>query len=391
LSIAPLGLYVHIPFCASKCAYCDFNSYVGLEPLFADYVGAVEAEIAAAGERTHHPRVHTIYLGGGTPTLLPTELLGKILAACHRAFDVAPDAEVSCEANPGSADRRRFVGLRRLGVNRLSLGVQSFADGELRLLRRCHTADVGEAAFRDARRAGFDNVGLDLIFGLPGQLRTIWQATLERAIVLRPDHLSLYCLSVEEETPLAEWISDGRVASPDDDLAADLYGLACDLLASAGYVHYEISNWALDASPVTDLNPSMACRHNLATWRNEPFLGFGAGAHSGLDTARWWNVSAPAAYIERLQAGESPVAGSEEIDESLAMDETMMLGLRLVQEGVPRARFQRRFGHSLLQVYPKEIVTLEMAGLLEQLPDRIRLSERGRLLANEVFGRFLRS
>ena len=392
MSFDLLSLYIHIPFCQRKCAYCDFNSYAGLESLFVPYVRVLAEEIATTSQRLHRPTVKTIYLGGGTPTLLPPDLLGDILAACRRAFAVRPDAEITCEANPGTVDRQRFAELRRLGVNRLSLGVQSFDDGELRLLGRIHTVEEVEAAFRAARAAGFTNVNFDLIFGLPGQRLETWRRTLDRALALAPEHLSLYALSVEEGTLLARWVAKGRVPPPDDDLAADLYLLACDLLADAGYVHYEISNWArgdVEEPGGMGASPTLSCRHNLTYWRNEPYLGFGAGAHSSLDGRRWWNVCSPAEYIERLKKGQSPIAGSEEIDEPLAMGETMMLGLRLVQEGVPFAAFEHRFGRSLLDVYGEEVATLEQAGLLECLPDRVRLTRRGWLLGNQVFQQFL--
>ena len=382
--IALLSLYIHIPFCPRKCLYCDFNSYAGLEHLFAPYVRALTEEIAAAGQQRQRPPVKTIYLGGGTPTLLPPDLLADILAACRRAFAVQADAEITCEANPGTVDQQRFADLRRLGANRLSLGVQSFDDGELRFLGRIHTAAEAEAAFHSARAAGFANVNLDLIFGLPGQRTETWQRTLDQALALAPEHLSLYGLSVEEGTPLAQRVAEGRVPPPDDDLGADLYLLACDLLADAGYMHYEISNWAKQS-------PDIACRHNLTYWRNQPYLGFGAGAHSSRGGQRWWNVCSPAEYVERLERNQSPIEGSEEINDALGRGETMMLGLRLVQEGVEFAAFERRFGRPLLDVYGQEIAALEQVGLLQRLPERVRLTRRGRLLGNQVFAQFLPS
>jgi len=394
LSLDTLSLYIHLPFCQRKCAYCDFNSYAGLDHLFIPYVRALVAEIAIAGQRWHHPPVETVYLGGGTPTLLSPDLLGDILVACRQTFAVHPDAEITCEANPGTVDRQRFADLRCLGVNRLSLGVQSFEDDELRLLGRVHTVEEAEAAFHAARAVGFANINLDLIFGLPRQRRGTWRRTLCRAIALAPEHLSLYALSIEEGTPLAREVAEGHVPPPDDDLAADFYLIASDELAGAGYVHYEISNWArneVDEPGGAGVSPGFSCRHNLTYWHNGSYLGFGAGAHSSLDGRRWWNVRVPAEYIERLEKVQCPVAGSEKIDEPLVMAEAMMLGLRLVQEGVPYDAFERRFGHSLLHMYGGEIAALEAAGLLERLPDRIRISKRGRLLGNQVFVRFLPS
>jgi len=391
LSLDRLGLYVHVPFCQRKCAYCDFNSYGGLEHLFTAYVRAMVTEITAAGRRGPLPRVETIYLGGGTPTLLPPSLLGEILDACYRSFDVAPDAEITCEANPGLLDRKRCDSLIEMGVTRLSLGVQSFDDGELRLLGRIHTAEQAEGAFRNARAAGLANIGMDLLYGLPDQRVATWQASLQRAIELRPEHLSLYSLTLESGTPLARQVSAGQVQPPDDDLAADLYLEACDRLPAAGYVHYEISNWAQGILCSGRDHPSLACQHNLLYWRNGHYLGFGAGAHSSLEGCRWWNVSEPAEYIRRTGAELSPVAGREHIDERLAMGETMMLGLRLVREGIADVAFERRFGHSLLGTFGREIADLERLGLLEREPDLVRLSTQGLLLGNQAFAQFLPS
>ena len=291
-----IGLYVHIPFCRAKCAYCDFNSYAGLEHLFAPYVRALAREIELAGRR-HPLQAQTIYLGGGTPTVLPLDLLGEVLAACRRAFQVPEGAEVTVEANPGTVDGDYLAGLLSLGINRLSLGVQSFDEGELRLLGRIHTAREAVEACHLAREVGFDNLNLDLIYGIPRQTLAGWRETLRQALDLHPDHLSLYALTLEEHTPLAQRIARGEVPAPDDDLAAEMYVLAEETLAEAGYVHYEISNWA---------RPGRQCRHNLTYWRNQPYLGFGAGAHSYFRGVRWWNVSSPEEYIARLMQGPEP-------------------------------------------------------------------------------------
>jgi oxygen-independent coproporphyrinogen-3 oxidase len=302
-----------------------------------------------------------------------------------------------------------------MGVNRLSLGVQSFDDAELRWLGRIHTAAEAEAAFAAARAAGLANVSLDFIYGLPGQDPVAWARTLARAISLAPEHLSLYSLTVEHGTPLADQVRRGLVPAPDDDLAADLYDLACDALAAGGYEQYEISNWARAADGRWQMadgewqiaRPSSAighrlsaigfqlpassfqCHHNLVYWRREPYLGFGAGAHSFTGERRWWNVRPVPAYIQRIGAGQSPEEGSETIDPRLAMGETMMLGLRLVQEGVTDARFQERFGVGLEEAFGREIRRLVARGLLERLPDRVRLTPAARLVGNRVFAEFL--
>lgn len=387
----PLSLYVHIPFCRQKCPYCSFNSYAGQSRLAEPYVQALVREIRWAGAAGGRPLASTLYLGGGTPTVLPTALLAQVIDACQHAFDLLPDAEISCEANPGTVDSGYFAALRQMGVNRLSLGVQSLDPGELALLGRVHSAEAAVAAYRAARAAGFDNINLDFIYGLPDQSPAAWQRTLEQALALAPEHISLYSLTIEEGTPFGDWAAAGQLAEPDPDGVADLYEMAGETLANARYVQYEISNWAKEEED--------RCRHNLACWRNEAYLGFGAGAHSSEDGWRWATVQPVQAYSERitsvavadLRPSHTPpwTDFAEEIDERLAMGETMMLGLRLVEEGVAFERFQQRHGRPMLDVFGAEIERLERLGLLERLPDRVRLSSRARLVGNQVFAAFL--
>jgi len=404
----PIALYLHVPFCATRCHYCDFNTYAGLETLFEPYVTALCQEIRSAGAARGRPAASTIFIGGGTPTVLPADLLVQALAACREAFDVAADAEITCEANPGppaasktgAVDQPRFALLRRMGVNRLSLGVQSFDDDELRWLGRIHTSSEATRAFTAARAAGFANLNLDLIFGLPGQPPTTWRRTLAHAVSLQGEHLSLYGLTLEEGAPLTDRVRRGLTPAPDDDLAADLYLFAADFLATHGYVQYEISNWArpVQTTSATPNSPASdrRCRHNLTYWRREPYLGFGAGAHS-FETApeaagadrRWWNVRAVPDYIQRMNTTGSAEAGQETIGGRLAMGELMMLGLRLTVEGVSDARFREQCGAEVAEVFEREIRRLAGRGLLERLPDRVRLTPNGRLLGNRVFAQFL--
>jgi oxygen-independent coproporphyrinogen-3 oxidase len=372
-----LALYVHIPFCQSRCRYCDFNTYAGLEGLYEVYAEALLREITLAGPA----RISTIYLGGGTPTVLPLSHLVPILDRIQTAFTVDPDAEVTIEANPGTVDARVLTALRQRGVNRLSLGMQSCLDEELRLLGRTHTAEEGAEAFAAARHAGFRNVGLDLIYGLPGQTRAAWRQSIERAIVLEPEHLSLYSLSLEAGTPLARDVERGHLPAPEPDLAAEMYEAATALVAAAGYLHYEISNWAKSVQT--------RCRHNLTYWRNEPYLGLGAGAHSWQRGCRWVNASHPAEYAQQIRTRGTALADEEWIPTDLEMDETMLMGLRLVDEGVSWDRFQRRFGLDARQRYQHQISDLVDLGLLEVDDCRGRLSTRGHLLGNQVFARFL--
>ncbi len=386
-----LSLYVHIPFCRSKCAYCDFNSYAGQEELIPAYVEALLREAAAwsGAGRT----IETLYLGGGTPSLLPLPEMERLIDGLRRRFAVAAEAEVSLEANPESVDLPYLRGLCDLGVNRLSLGVQSFDDEELRFLGRIHTAAEAEAAYGTTRQAGFENVSLDLIFGLPGQRLRRWRRSLEKALALAPEHLSLYALTVEEGTPLARSVAEGEVPEPDPDTQAETYSWSEERMTAAGYEHYEISNWA---------QPGRRCRHNVTYWRNRPYLGLGAGAHSYLAGWRFANTSLPGRYVELV--GETrpsdghgavtdpsrmpQVTSLERLDEQTEMADTLILGLRLT-DGVALEAFRERFGVELDERYSQEIADLTALGLLETGEGHLRLTERGRLLANEAFQRFL--
>ncbi len=348
-----------------------------MEALHAGYVDALVQEMERAGSLP----VKTIYFGGGTPTVLPPFLLARLVAAARSTFDLAHLGEMTIEANPGTVDRALFESLLSMGFTRLSLGVQSFDECELSLLGRIHTRAQAVEAAAAAHAAGFEHLNLDLIYGLPGQAMRTWQASLEAALALQPDHLSLYALTLEEGTPLAEEIACRRLPEPDPDLAADMYEAAESLLAENGFLHYEISNWSL--------SEAAQCRHNLVYWRNEPYLGLGAGAHSWMDGCRRANVSSPADYVARLRSAQGPVDYEEAIAPDLEIGETMMLGLRLLQEGVEYARFHKRFGVDLRWRFAREIVELEKLGLVVSDAERIRLSERGRLLGNQVFMRFL--
>jgi oxygen-independent coproporphyrinogen-3 oxidase len=372
-----ISLYVHIPFCLAKCGYCDFNSFAGLDTLFTEYTSALQQEI----EGVHPAQVRTIFFGGGTPTVLLPSDLSRILTTARRHFQVDALAEISIEANPCTIDLGKLRQLRAEGINRLSLGVQSFDDQELQVLGRIHTAVDAIQAVQSSRLAGFENLSLDLLYGLPQQTLASWQHSLRMALELAPDHLSLYALTVEEGTPLSSAIAGGELPLPDPDLAADMYELAQDLLRAAGFVHYEISNWSR--------LPSLICRHNLTYWRNQPYLGVGAGAHSWLNGKRWSNTASPADYIHQVSAGRRPVSYSENIPQELEMSETLMLGLRLLDEGVSFDQFEKRFGLPLREKYACQVEELTELGLIQASEKRLRLSGRGRLLGNQVFLKFL--
>ncbi|MEZ4726525.1 MAG: radical SAM family heme chaperone HemW [Caldilineaceae bacterium] len=403
---APLGLYIHIPFCAQKCPYCDFNTYAGLEKQIGATVEALCQEMGRWQASLAARRIETIFLGGGTPTLLADEQLERLFAAIRTNFHLSPTCEITSEANPGTVDRAKFDRLQELGVNRLSIGVQSFQPEELAFLGRIHHVDDVVKAFEAARAAGFANINLDFIFGLPGQSLANWRSTLAEALALAPEHLSLYSLIVEPNTPLHHWVATGQVAAPDDDLAATHYEYAMQRLAEAGYVHYEISNWAktsvsgsVKPTDGTDqVMPTFACQHNLIYWRNQEYLGIGPGAHShlwfatpegALQRRRWGNRKPVPGYVKRIQQGEAVEEFYEEIEPKGAIGETMMLGLRLVQEGVSRRRFLTMHGSELQTIFAKELAQLQAWGLIELDPVRVRLSPQGVLLGNQVFTYFL--
>ncbi|MCI0521914.1 MAG: radical SAM family heme chaperone HemW [Chloroflexi bacterium] len=384
------SLYLHIPFCRHRCAYCDFNTYAGLDSLMEEYVAALRAEARfsarAVGEKA---AAHTVFFGGGTPSLLPVGDIGQILEELAAGFDLAEEAEISLEANPGTVSLESLRRLRAAGVNRLSLGMQSGNADELRLLEREHTyEDVVQAVSR-ARQAGFDNLNLDLIYGLPDQAMDAWQRTVRLALDLEVEHLSLYALTLEHGTPMARWAERGLMSEPDPDRAADMYEWACEALEAAGYWQYEISNWAR--------GKERQCRHNLQYWRCLPYLGFGAGAHGYARGVRTANILSPAGYIQRMQAASEPgewphtaaTASVEIIGREEEMGEVMMMGLRLTEEGVHRGGFQERFGRELESVYGAQIEQLAGWGLLEWAGETLRLTQRGRLLGNRVFREFL--
>jgi oxygen-independent coproporphyrinogen-3 oxidase len=385
----PLSLYVHIPFCTAKCGYCDFNSYAGHEHLMPTYSEALVHEAHLWRRATAGRALATVFFGGGTPSLLPLDEMAAIMAGLHEAFEFEPDAEVSLEANPGSLSEEHLRGLRDLGFNRLSIGVQSFHDDELRALDRIHSAADAQAAFEAARAAGFENINLDLIFGLAEQPIERWQASVEQALALGPEHLSLYALTVEEGTPLARDVALGRTPAPDPDMQAGHYEWTCERLAAAGYEQYEISNWA---------RPGYRCRHNLTYWECREYLGLGAGAHSYFNSVRFAVAAAPSVYLalvsqawEENRDGSGPmrqVVSGETVTPELAIADALILGLR-VTDGVSANAFRERFGVELQDAIGDRLLEQFDAGLIECHGDRLRLTPLGRLLSNEVFTRLL--
>jgi oxygen-independent coproporphyrinogen-3 oxidase len=380
---APIGLYLHIPFCAHICPYCDFNTYTGQEGLIPRYVDTLVLDIERQGEALGHRPVQSIFFGGGTPSLLESEQIGRILAQANASFAVAPDAEVTLEANPNSVDEAYFAGLRRAGVNRLSIGVQTLHRRGLRVLGRQHEAADAERALRAARAAGFDNLSLDLIFGWPGQTRDDWRRDLDTVLAWndRPDHLSLYSLIVEPGTPMADAVDRGILQVLDDDATADLYEDAIAILDRAGWIHYEVANWTR--------TPGLESAHNRLYWRNGEYAAFGAGAHGRIGATRVMNHLLPLAYIQAIETGQPPHSNAEELSPEMRIGETMMLGLRLLHEGVTFDEFAARHGRDLRELFRPQLDELARLGLLAETERGVLLTHRGLMVANDVCARFL--
>ena len=431
----PYSLYIHVPFCRHRCAYCDFNTYAGQEDSLPAYVGALCREIAFTGQNAPEKiSLHTVFFGGGTPSLLTPRQFESILGTVSEHFELS-NPEVTIEANPGTVSLSDLRDLRSLGINRISFGVQSANPFELRMLERAHSYFDVINAVTWARAAGFDNLNLDLIYGLPLQTLEVWSATVKLILGLAPEHLSLYALTLEHGTPFGRWSSRGLIPLPDPDLAADMYEWAGETLEAADYKQYEISNWAKDSalsratpSPKGECSrivpkggnayapPTFACAHNLQYWRGLPYLAAGAGAHGYVNGYRYSNVLRIKTYIERLPTNEiqntnykfplTPATVNQH-RQTLQddMSEFMITGLRLTREGVSAETFRERFGQEMKTVFGKEIEDLVQLGLLEwtysplpmgegtgKVPQRgmsVRLTRRGRLLGNQAFMYFI--
>lgn len=373
---SPLGVYVHVPFCAAICNYCNFNRGLLDEALKRRYVEALVADIRRSAEAVE---VDTIYVGGGTPSLLSPEETGAILRACRNAFEVRPGTEVTIEANPETVDRARLAGLREAGVTRLSFGVQSFRDEELRRLGRLHDAQRARAAVVDARRAGFDNVSLDLMMWLPGQSPSEWLTSVEALIDVGPEHASLYLLEVYPNAPLKEDMARAGWSQARDDDAADMYLAAMDRLERAGLEQYEISSVA---------RAGRACRHNLKYWQDGEWLAFGCGAHGTRRRERWRTVSSAVEYVERVSQERDTRAEVRALGPEDAAAEAMITGLRLC-DGVDVSAVEARYGVDVRSRVARALEPAVAAGYLLQEGSRWRLTRTGMLLANEIMAVFL--
>ncbi|WP_136514822.1 radical SAM family heme chaperone HemW [Geomonas edaphica] len=378
------GLYVHFPFCLKKCLYCDFNSAAGSGEDAERYVEfllrEMELRYAALPEAVQAP---TLYFGGGTPSLMAPEQVGRIIDRAARRFGLAGDAEVTLEANPGTITPERLAGYRAAGVNRLSLGIQSFDERLLQMLGRVHTRQQAISAFDEARRAGFDNLSIDLMHSLPGQTLEEWRAALCRAIELAPEHISAYALSVEEGTPFERLYDEGALVLPGEEEAARMFEATSEMLKAAGYLHYEISNFA---------RPGLFSRHNLSYWSRQSYLGFGSGAHSFWNPdgigLRWSNAVNAASYREEVSASVLPERDRLELAPDDAVAESFFLGLRVLT-GLGLAPLKASFDAELLAPRLAQVDELLRDGLLVAEGDTIRLADSSVIIANSIFSRFL--
>jgi oxygen-independent coproporphyrinogen-3 oxidase len=382
--VAPLGLYFHVPFCAAICHYCNFNRGLLDVDLKRRYVASLAREvrggIATAEPCAQHGRdADTIYFGGGTPSLLAPPEVAALIAACRDTFDLDASAEITLEANPETVTEDRLAGYLAEGVNRLSFGVQSFRDAELTRLGRLHDAAGARAAFGAARRAGFDNVSLDLMLWLPGQTLADLHVSVDALIALQPEHASVYLLELYPNAPLKdEMARSGWSQAPDDD-AAEMYLETMARLECAGYGQYEISNLA---------RPGRRSRHNMKYWTDGEWLGFGSGAHSTVGAERWNNVASTSEYISRIDAGDSPVAARRPMSRQEQLEDALFMELRLT-EGIRLDRIRRVYGVDVWDRWGSRLEVFEEAGLLEHDEHRLRLTRRGMLLANSVMTTFL--
>jgi len=372
-----LGVYIHIPFCRAKCDYCDFYSLPDREGAMDDYLKALLQHIKETAPLTRGWQVDTVYIGGGTPSAFGAKRLVKLLGEVRRRFDVTRDAEITCEANPESADRKFFAAIRHAGVNRISLGMQSACDAELRAVHRLHDFAQVEQAVSDARKARLKDLSLDLIYGLPGQDLDSWKRSVEAALLLKPEHLSCYGLKVEPGTPLDRRVTRGEIL-PDDDAQADMYLWMVERLSQAGYAQYEISNFA---------RPGCQSRHNLKYWMGKPYVGFGPGAHSDFGGRRYSFVRDMDKYIGGILTGGAVIDSSEMIPHRERGSEYLMLRLRTTR-GIEEWEYRREFSMSFEPI-ERKLEEYERQGWAEHRDRRWFLTPKGFLVSNQLIGELL--
>ncbi|QPC81183.1 radical SAM family heme chaperone HemW [Phototrophicus methaneseepsis] len=383
----PVSLYLHIPFCRTICTYCAFNTYADLDDLIPAFVDALCQEMRFVGASRSNIQLKTIYFGGGTPSLLTAKQYEQLFATIEQVFDTSQVVETTLESNPNDLSFGYLRDLRAVGFNRISIGAQTANQRELSLYGRRHDFDEVVHAVSDARQAGFQNISLDLIYGAPDQTVDEWGATLAQAIALQPDHFSLYNLELKGGTVLTHQVDVGELTRPDDDVSADMYDLATDCLGEGGYQQYEISNWS---------RPGYESEHNLQYWRNLPYLGLGPGAHGFASGVRYNVLRLPQRYIDRLAAAQhseeyprTPVtAKAIAVDRETDMQETIMMGMRMLQEGIQRDTFRQRFGVDIVDEYADAIKKHQNYGLLSVDDEKISLTQQGRFLSNAVIRDF---
>ncbi len=392
----PLGVYIHIPFCRNRCGYCDFNTFVGLDHLLEEYVDCVLEEIAIFSTLYNSDHfVQTIYFGGGTPTIMPVSLYTKMINTISNHFSMAEILEISSEANPIELDLDYLSGLHDAGINRLSIGMQSAVKKELEILGRLqHPEDVSRAVL-NSKNARFKNINIDLIYGIPTQTLRSFELSIESAVSLKPQHLSIYGLSLEQSTPLARKIQKGRIPEIDEDMAGDMYAWVMEIMHAIGFKQYEISNWVLG-----DSDNDFRCFHNLQYWKNRDYLGIGASAHSFIESRRWSNTNSIQNYIGSFskdkpssEFGHAAIAENKQLSKMDIIKETLMMGLRLTEEGINTEQFTNRFSLKIEDIYFDQIEKLLASGLIEYKTlnkSRIlRLTKKGRMLGNQVFLEFI--
>jgi oxygen-independent coproporphyrinogen-3 oxidase len=377
------GLYIHIPFCEHKCIYCDFYSLAPAVPsdqdqsqttMIARFLACLDHEIDLQGEKFKSDDAYqTVFFGGGTPSLLAPAAVGKILKKLSAKFSIHPDAEITLETNPGTVDVQKLKKFRDAGINRLSVGIQSFHDGDLRFLTRIHSSETARSCIRDAFEAGFEDVSIDLIFSLPRQTPERWRFNLEQAVALRPTHLSCYSLIVEPGTPLFSMVRNKLITPREPEADAGLYLSTIEFLSEHGYRQYEVSNFA---------KPGFESRHNKNYWNHTPYLGFGPSAHSYKDRKRWWNISDLGLYSEMLERGQLPLAGSEDLTGRQLQEETIFLGLR--SGGIDLEKYREQFGYDLLETYKKPADSCIREGLAFLQGNCFSLTARGYALCDEI-------
>lgn len=374
-----IGIYIHIPFCASRCSYCDFNTYAGIEHMIPDYIDALTREAASRSPNVKGYMVDTVFIGGGTPSFIDAKYIQDIMLALGKLYDMGNATEISIESNPGTLDPEKLEVYLQAGINRLSIGLQCWQKDLLDILGRIHSADDFARSLADARRAGFKNINADLIFGIPGQTIGQWEETLYRVIDSGLEHVSCYSLKLEEGTPLAEKVESGKLCPVPDEYDREMYYRAIEILSKAGYHHYEISNFAL---------PGFECRHNISCWKCGEYIGLGPGAHSYFGGSRTANMYKVTDYIDRINKGADIEIEKQFIDKTESMKEYMILGLRLI-DGICPDEFREKYGEDMFMVFGGEIRKNLSESLLEIYDNRLRLTGQGLDLANKVFMEFI--